>query len=432
MNKVYQEQNVWDATQERLAYIFREFDNVLVAFSAGKDSGVMLNAAYRYAKETGQLSKLAFYYMDYEAGYRHTHEYAQRTFDSLTECRRYWLCLPISAACAVSMHQTSWTPWDADQKAIWVREMPTGGYVVSEDNCQFQFTKGIKGFDARIDFAKWFAAKHGKTAVLVGIRADESLSRLAMITSARRSSMYKGIRHSSVVDEKKVNFWPIYDWGVEDVWVANGKLGFDYNKIYDLFYKAGLSLPQMRVASPFHQCGQESLHLFKVIDPDSWAKMVGRVNGVNFTAIYGGTTAMGWRRITKPPHFTWKQYAEFLLSTLPDATRKKYETKIAKSQWHWREQGGARGAEFIAQIEKEGWKIRRTGIKRGKNNDEVVFIDEMMDDTAVDEFRKAPTWKRVCVAIMRNDVNCLYMGFKRTKGQAQRRLEAMKIFNESK
>ena len=79
----------------------------------------------------------------------------------------------------------------------------------------------------------------------------------------------------------------------------------------------------MRVASPFHLSGQENLKLFKVIDPASWGKMVGRVNGCNFTGIYGGTTAMGWRTIKKPAHFTWKQYAEFLISTLPGTTKKK-------------------------------------------------------------------------------------------------------------
>ena len=49
----------------------------------------------------------------------------------------------------------------------------------------------------------------------------------------------------------------------------------------------------MRVASPFNDCAQESLKLYKVIDPANWARMVGRVNGVNFTGLYGGTTYHG-------------------------------------------------------------------------------------------------------------------------------------------
>ena len=97
--------NVHEATRERLKIIFDDFDNVLVAFSCGKDSGVVLNMAYDYAKETNQLHKLAFYYEDYEADYKYTHEYADRMFKYIDVERKYWLCLPISAACSVSMYE---------------------------------------------------------------------------------------------------------------------------------------------------------------------------------------------------------------------------------------------------------------------------------------------------------------------------------------
>src|ERR1035438_1062681 len=159
MGKHYIGQNVLDAANERLAVAFRDFDNVLVAFSCGKDSGVMLNLAYRYAKQHGLLHKLACYLEDYEAGYRFTHEYADRTFKMLSPDikRLYWLCLPITAACSVSMHQTTWIPWDEDKRDIWVRPMPSYPYVVNTQNCPYTFAKGTKGFDTRIQFAQWFS-----------------------------------------------------------------------------------------------------------------------------------------------------------------------------------------------------------------------------------------------------------------------------------
>lgn len=316
--------NVYEATIKRLDVIFSDFDNVLVAFSCGKDSGIVLNVTYQYAKERGLLHKLSFYYEDYEAGYRFTDEYAMRCFETMTDVRRYWLCLPISAACSVSMYEPRWIPWDADKKDIWVRPMPTLDCVINEDNCPYPFVKGTKGFDARIQFAEWFSkANSGNTAVLIGIRQDESLTRRAIFTSQHRKYMHKGLRYSKTIDAKTCNFYPIYDWKTEDIWVANAKFGFDYNKIYDLYYQAGLSIDQMRVASPFHQSGQNDLKLYRVIDPNNWGRMVGRVNGCNFGGMYGGTTAMGWKTIVKPNHFTWKQYAEFLLSTLPGDTKKK-------------------------------------------------------------------------------------------------------------
>lgn len=263
--------NVYEATLERMRVVFRDFDNVLVAFSCGKDSGVMINIAYKYAKENNLLHKLSFYYEDYEAGYRFTDEYAERTFAAMDGVKsRYWLCLPISAACSVSMYEPRWIPWDADKKDIWVRDMPSYDYVINESNCPYPFIKGTKGFDARIQFAEWFAKENGSTAVLIGIRAQESLTRRAIFTSQHRTMMHNGLPWSKVMNEQMCNFYPVYDWKTEDIWVANYKYGFDYNKIYDLYYQAGLTIDQMRVASPFHQSGQNDLKLYRVIDPNNW------------------------------------------------------------------------------------------------------------------------------------------------------------------
>lgn len=424
MSKRYTEQNVLDAANERLALIFRDFENVLVAFSCGKDSGVLLSLAYRYAKENGLLHKLSFYYEDYEAGYKFTHEYADRTFRDLCDVKgRYWLCLPISAACSVSMHQTRWIPWNESERDLWVRPMPDYPYVVNADNCPYTFRKGTKGFDARVQFAQWFSGEFGSTAVLIGIRADESLTRLAIITSQHRSLMHKKLRYSKTVDESTCNFYPIYDWKTQDIWVANARLSFDYNKIYDLYYQAGMSIDEMRIASPFHQCGQSNLKLFRVIDPDSWGKMVGRVNGVNFTGIYGGTTAMGWGKIKKPAHFTWKQYAEFLISTLPIDAKKKLLLTLERLQITWNKKGYGRNPRVIKAMAAEGIELENTHvIAKNCTKPDVYEIVKMKgefpDETSAHNlFRICPSWKGVCITIMKNDFSCLYMGCGRTPDQ---------------
>jgi predicted phosphoadenosine phosphosulfate sulfurtransferase len=415
--------NVYDEAMKRYEIIFNDFENVLVAFSCGKDSGVMLSLAYKYAKENNMLHKLAVYYQDYEAGYRHTDEYAERVFKDLDIDRKYWICLPISAACSVSMYEPRWTPWDKDKKEIWVRDMPDYDYVVNEENCPFPFTKGTKGFDMRIDFSRWFGSEYGKTAVLVGIRADESLTRRGIFTSKHRKHMHKGLRYSKIVDENTINFYPIWDWNTEDIWIANHKFEFDYNKIYDLYYQAGLTIDQMRVASPFHLSGQENLKLYKVIDPNNWGKMVGRVNGCNFGGIYGGTKAMGWRSITKPEHFTWKQYAEFLMDTLPGNIKKKFTHHLDRYKKTWTDRGYGRNPRVIKEIIDSGVDIEVTDkISKLCTKDDVYRIIKMKGDwpdeiniTGATPFRHCPNWKAVCVTIMKNDFGLTYMSCGRTK-----------------
>lgn len=39
------------------------------------------------------------------------------------------------------------------------------------------------------------------------------------------------------------NAYPIYDWKTQDIWIANGKFGWPYNHLYDLYYQAGVLCP---------------------------------------------------------------------------------------------------------------------------------------------------------------------------------------------
>ena len=123
-SKKYLDINVYDAAMDRIKAAFDEFNNILVAFSGGKDSGVMLNMAYDYARTTNQLDKLGMYFLDYEAQYQLTIDYVQSEFDRLADIKRYWLCLPNSVPTATSMSTGYWIPWEKQKKDIWVRDMP--------------------------------------------------------------------------------------------------------------------------------------------------------------------------------------------------------------------------------------------------------------------------------------------------------------------
>lgn len=423
MAKKYLDQNVYEAALERVAYCFAEFDNILVAFSGGKDSSVLLNLAYDYAKEKQLLDKLSMYHIDYEAQYEATTEYVEQAFaKEFKGIKKYWLCLPLAAQCAVSMYQDHWVPWELEKKEIWVRNMPDYDCVVNEHNAPFDFRQGTWDYEVQDDFCRWFSENHGTTAVFIGIRSDESLNRFRAVSSTGKANKYKENQYINVGDGATCKAYPLYDWTAEDIWTANARFGWKYNRIYDLYYMAGLSVHQMRVASPFNDCATDSLKLYKAIEPHTWGKMIGRVNGVNFAGIYGGTTAMGWRSITLPEGHTWKSYMEFLLSTLPEEMRNNYLKKLDASKKSWRV-GGAMDMQTIAELEAEGAPLIRTGTtnNRGNKDKEVVQFNDYLDDTTVTDFRRIPTYKRMCICIMKNDHQCKYMGFTQTKLEQEKR-----------
>jgi len=223
------------------------------------------------------------------------------------------------------------------------------------------------------------------------------------------------------------NAYPIYDWNTRDIWVANGKFHWDYNRLYDLMYKAGVTIDKMRVASPFNDWATESLKLYRVIDPDNWGKMVCRVNGVNFTGIYGGTTAMGWQSIKLPAGHTWESYMHFLLSTLPEETRANYLDKLSVSIKFWREKGGVLSRETIEKLKASGVSITVKNETNYKTSKLPVLMD-YIDEIDIAEAKEIPTFKRMCICIMKNDHLCKYMGFSQTKNEIARRKNIMEKY----
>ncbi|KHF33408.1 Phosphoadenosine phosphosulfate reductase family protein [Paenibacillus sp. P1XP2] len=428
--KVYQEQNVYEALQDRLAFIFSEFDNIYVSFSGGKDSGVLLNLVMSYMEQHGINKRIGLFHQDFEAQYKKTTEYVTRTFERFADrIEPFWCCLPMASKTPLSNYEIYWYPWDPDKQDIWVREMPKGDYIINLDNNPFGFYE-LKMEQEEIyrQFGRWYR-QHcggGKTIGLVGLRADESLHRYSAIVNKRKP--YEGRKW---ITPQYSGVWtasPIYDWTVTDVWVANGKFGYDYNRLYDLYYKAGQSIDEMRVASPFNEWATTSLNMYRVIEPETWSKLVGRVHGANFTAIYGGTKALGYRDIKLPEGYTWKSYTEFLLSTLPEEIRENYLEKFRTSMEFWAKTGGGFAEDVIREIEECGYRIRRNGVSNYTKDkkEKIVFDQEIPDDT--DDVKSTidiPSWKRMCICILKNDHMCRHMGFGPNKEQ-KRKIEAIR------
>lgn len=422
--KLYTKRSVLDAFNERMSRLAAEFDNIVVAFSGGKDSGLLLNLSADHLRQDGR--RLAVMHQDFEAQYSATTEYVERTL-ARADIDPYWLCLPMRCKTATSMFEQYWEPWAPEQQEIWVRPMPTHPGVMNIDNAPDFYRRGMLQEDVYAAFTPWFhehvCAGIGRTVCLVGIRADESLNRWRAISEGKNT--YRGLPWTTQLAPNVYSAYPIYDWGVEDVWGANAKFGYDYNRLYDLFYQAGLSVHEMRVASPFNDWAIGSLKLYRVIEPNVWGRMVGRVNGANFCAIYGGTKAVAWKNAQLPKGHTWRSYVEFLLKTLPEETRQTYEEKFATSIEFWRKTGGVLSVETIDELRSLGIRVDLNGQSNYKSAKQRALIQDYPDDADVKEFQSVPSYKRMAICILKNDHLCKYMGFSQTQTEMTRRRAAL-------
>ena len=429
--KIYRQTNVYEAAQARLKFIFDNFDNIYVSFSGGKDSGMLMNLCIQYMQQHGIIRKIGVFHQDFEAQYTETTNYVTRMLTSPANLRYitpYWVCLPMSCKTATSMHEQYWTPWEPAKQDIWVREMPDYPGVINLDNHQFDFYRpGMLQEEFYEAFTPWYhrhvGGGKGKTCALVGIRAQESLNRWRAVTRGRY--MFQGTKWTTGGEPDVFSAYPLYDWTAEDIWIANARFGFDYNKLYDLFYYAGLSIHEMRVASPFNDWAISSLKLYRVIEPNIWGRMVGRVNGANFTSIYGGTNAMAWKNIKLPDGHTWQSYVEFLLESLPEETRKTFGEKFATSIDFWMKKGGVLSDETIEELSRMGVQITEHGKTKYKTDKRRVTFAEYQDDLDIREFQSVPTYKRMAICILKNDHLCKYMGFSQTQKESNKRKEAM-------
>lgn len=422
MVREYMEQNVYEALQERLKFIFEEFDNIYISFSGGKDSGLLLNLMLDFKRKYYPERAVGIFHQDFEAQYTVTTEYVERTFEQVKEeLEPYWVCLPMATRTALSSYEMFWYPWDDKKKELWVRPMPKKDYVINlENNPMTTYRYRMHQEDLAKQFGRWYKISHGdkKTVCLLGMRADESLLRYSGFLNKKYG--YKG---QCWISQQFKDVWcasPLYDWKSKDIWHANYLFDYDYNRLYDLYYMAGLNISQMRVASPFNDYSKDSLNLYRVIDPEIWVKLVGRVQGANFTSIYGRTKAMGYRNVSLPEGYTWKSYTMFLLDTLPARLRNNYIRKFNSSIDFWHKTGGGLDEETIQELETHGYQIRRNGVSNYtlSKKPRVVFIGKIPDNTDdIKSSKDIPSWKRMCYCILKNDHTCRFMGFGVTRQQ---------------
>lgn len=377
--------NVLEAAKQRIKYTFDNFEKIYISFSGGKDSTVMLHLVMEEAIKRNR--KVGILFVDLEGQYKLTIDHIEACYSLYKEhSTRHWVCLPVHLRNAVSVYDPFWFPWDEEQKNKWIRSLPDD--CISDQKYFPFFGKGMEFEEFVPEFGEWYA-KGEKCACFVGIRTDESLNRYRTIASDSKQT-HGANKWTTLVTENVYNVYPIYDWNTEDLWIYHAKNPkLPYNRLYDLMHKAGLTIHQMRICQPYGDDQRRGLWLFHLIEPETWAKVVARVNGANSGALYVGESGniMGYRTISKPDNHTWQSFAKLLINSMPPKTKVHYENKITLFNKWWIERG---------------------------------YPDGIPDEVEVrlETSRKVPSWRRVCKSLLRNDYWCKGLGFSQHKSAA--------------
>lgn len=383
--------SVLEAAKQRISKTFDDFERIYISFSGGKDSTVMTHLVLDEAKKRGV--KVGLLIIDLEAQYEATISHIEEMVETYKDhIDLHWFCGELLLRNSVSDFEPKWVCWDEDKKDQWVREKPK----LASDLSQYDFYVPKMEFEElMVIFGEWYS--QGKlTAAFIGIRSDESLHRYRAITSNKEGLMHKDYKWTTKVSSDLFNVYPIYDWRTEDIWIFHMKSKLPYNKIYDLMTRGGVKFSDQRLCQPYGDDQKKGLWLYHILEPQTWYKLINRVSGVNSGALYVKERGSinGNTSIDKPDGYTWEQYTNFLLRSLPKKTQQNYRERFEK---------------FIA-----GW------LQRGYKS----IPDEAPHSLEVKCW--APSWKRMARCILRNDYYCKGLGQTQPKSEAYEKWKSIK------
>jgi len=302
--KYYLEDNVFVAAQKRISWLFDEFENVVVGYSGGKDSTVILELAILEARKRNV--KIPVMFLDQEAEWEATRDMVRYVMDR-PEVKPYWLQVPIILANATSASDDWLHCWDPEAEDRWMRPREPDSLkenIYGTNRFAQMFTEFL-----RVHFGD------GPACYISGVRTEESPTRMMGLT---HNATYKWVTWGKVLDKARQHytFYPIYDWSLTDVWKAIEEHGWRYNRIYDAMAQYGVPIRDMRISNVHHETAVKALFWLQEIEPKTYAKLTQRIGGIDMAGKMGVEDYFV-RRL--PPMFRdWAEYRDFLLDKLID------------------------------------------------------------------------------------------------------------------
>lgn len=324
--RYHKNKTVLDAARERIAFLFDQFEQIIVSISGGKDSTVLAHLALIEARQRGR--KIGLHFLDEEVLYQSSIEQVEYLMDLFPDnVSKIWLQIEFRLTNATSLTEGQLICWEAGKHKEWMRAKKPFAIQhrmwALETQTVRDKNKGFGFYDVIENFERCYTG----AAFLVGLRAaGESPNRWRAVT---KNPVEIGGKNVYWATQKGANvaLYPIYDWNFHDIWRYIYDEGLRYSKIYDLQFKKGYPISEMRVSSLIHERSFKSICDLPEFEPKTYAKLQKRVKGIAL-AQEAGRNAKLFRCAKLPKNFkSWITYRDFLLDTYPDTGKKEVFVK---------------------------------------------------------------------------------------------------------